>query len=373
MNVIGIKRETHLEEFRTPLTPSAVKKLVSHFPIYVQSSRKRIFSDLEYKQAGAKIVKTMKDCNVILGIKEVAIKDIYSRKTYLFFSHTTKGQPQNMKMLKTLIERKCHLIDYEEIQNTNKESFVRFGELAGQVGAIQIFKKAAKCLYKDEFLYPFIVGIIGNGHITKGVLKQIKQANFMELLPKALKTFIKNPRVSYGLIYFVIFNREHTRDFSQYLPYLSVLINAATWKSGNPKFVTEKSIHQLYMQEEKLRLKLIADIVCDIDNGGIDIVKKVTTFKKPFYYWNPETNRITIRKKGIMVMAIDNLPGGSKKHAKTASIMMSDALFPLLLKIAKINFNSVFIYDIPHPIWEAMIVHNGVLTPKYKYLQGYTL
>jgi len=59
MNVIGIKRETHLEEFRTPLTPSAVKKLVSHFPIYVQSSRKRIFSDLEYKQAGAKIVKTM--------------------------------------------------------------------------------------------------------------------------------------------------------------------------------------------------------------------------------------------------------------------------------------------------------------------------
>jgi len=205
--------------------------------------------------------------------------------------------------LKTLIEKKCHLIDYEEMKNEYGKPLVRFGFLAGIMGMTEIFNilaKEFKLVFPNfDLLAPFIIGIIGNGNISKGVHSRLKDGfPYMKVPPDALKGIAKNQRFYSSSIYVVNFDRKDTENFSQYLPYLTVLINAATWKLGEPKFVTEKMIHNLYLQNKNLKLKIIGDIICDIDNGGIDIVKKTTTFKKPFYYWNPETNRITIRKKG---------------------------------------------------------------------------
>ncbi len=59
----------------------------------VQASRKRIFSDFEYEQAGAKIVYKLEElepCHLILGIKEIPVEKLIANKTFMYFSHTIK-------------------------------------------------------------------------------------------------------------------------------------------------------------------------------------------------------------------------------------------------------------------------------------------
>ncbi len=72
----------------------------------------------------------------MLGIKEVPIERLLQGKTYMFFSHTHKGQPYNMKPLQTMIKRDIRLIDYEQIKDERGERLIAFGEYAGIAGAI---------------------------------------------------------------------------------------------------------------------------------------------------------------------------------------------------------------------------------------------
>ena len=57
----------------------------------------------------------MKRADVVLAIKEIPVEVLESSKTYLFFSHTIKGQPDNMPALRRLMELGCTLMDYELI------------------------------------------------------------------------------------------------------------------------------------------------------------------------------------------------------------------------------------------------------------------
>jgi alpha-aminoadipic semialdehyde synthase len=43
--------------------------------------------------------------DVIIGVKEVPMTDLIANKTYLFFSHTHKGQSYNMPMLKNILDK----------------------------------------------------------------------------------------------------------------------------------------------------------------------------------------------------------------------------------------------------------------------------
>lgn len=56
----------------------------------MQPSKKRVFSDYEYKEDGAIIQEDLSDCDLIVGIKEVPVDKFIPDKTYLFFSHTIK-------------------------------------------------------------------------------------------------------------------------------------------------------------------------------------------------------------------------------------------------------------------------------------------
>ena len=56
----------------------------------VQPSKVRIFSDKEYEDAGAIIDEDLTDCVLILGVKEVPVKEIVPNTTYLIFPHVIK-------------------------------------------------------------------------------------------------------------------------------------------------------------------------------------------------------------------------------------------------------------------------------------------
>ena len=68
--------------------------------IYVQPSQ-RIFPDSQYAKAGAIVQEDISNADVLLGVKRVANEDnLIPDKTYMFFSHVIKGQPENMELLK---------------------------------------------------------------------------------------------------------------------------------------------------------------------------------------------------------------------------------------------------------------------------------
>ena len=93
IEAIGVIKETRPDENRTPLIPEHIEKLKSKYPnlnIIVQPSKKRCFSDDEYKNKGAEINEDLSNCSIIFGVKEIDTDVLMNNKTYVFFSHTYK-------------------------------------------------------------------------------------------------------------------------------------------------------------------------------------------------------------------------------------------------------------------------------------------
>jgi alpha-aminoadipic semialdehyde synthase len=91
-----------------------VTQLVQNgYRVVVQPSPRRVFADGEYTKAGATISEDLSGCGLILGVKQVPVKNLLPDRAYMFFSHTIKGQPANMPLLDACLQRHVNLIDYE--------------------------------------------------------------------------------------------------------------------------------------------------------------------------------------------------------------------------------------------------------------------
>ena len=137
---IGIRREDKYDwERRTPLTPQDAKELADKHGIkfIAQISPNRVFGDKAYQQAGITVAQDLSSCPVVLGIKEIPIEALNPETTYVFFSHTIKGQSFNMPMLRHMLSLNCTLIDYEKITDDNGRRLIFFGNYAGLVGMIE--------------------------------------------------------------------------------------------------------------------------------------------------------------------------------------------------------------------------------------------
>ncbi len=311
---IGIRREDKNKwERRTPVVPIDVGKLIKkNISFVIQSNLQRIFSDDEYREVNAPIDGYLDDCDVILGVKEMPSSVFAPGKTYMFFSHTIKGQPDNMPMLKTLMERKCSLIDYEKIVDGKGRRKVFFGPFAGQAGMIDSlwtlgrrlewegisspFQKVKqtinytnleKALTKMESVgmvisnqglpensVPMVVGVLGYGNVAKGALQVLDQLPCIQIEPKDLKNFINQGSFSSRHIYKVVFTEKdlvqpiktekpfqlqeyydqpdkYRSIFEPNLQYLTVLVNCIYWTRDYPTFVPVKAIEKLFSQPNR--------------------------------------------------------------------------------------------------------------------------
>ncbi|MFX5776970.1 hypothetical protein ABTE06_22170, partial [Acinetobacter baumannii] len=77
----------------------------------------RCYKDEEYIQAGIRVGDDLRACNLLLGIKEVPIKQLIPGKRYMFFSHTKKKQSYNRLLMQQLVINKNTLIDYECLEH----------------------------------------------------------------------------------------------------------------------------------------------------------------------------------------------------------------------------------------------------------------
>lgn len=430
---LGIRREDKNRwERRVPLTPQHILELKKKYAIetFIQPSKIRVFSEDEYRNVGAHVQDSLTPSSVVFAVKEIP-EDFFERgKTYVFFSHTIKGQEHNMPMLKKMMEMKCTLIDYERIVDKSGKRLVFFGRFAGLAGMVDTLWTFGQRLewehidspfsvikqtihYKDlqdikkhitsvgqeirtkglpQILTPLIIGFAGYGNVSIGAQEILDMLPIKEIKPEEIDSILKNP--SNKVIYKVVFKEEHMVQpvvsdkkfdlneyyshpekyspiFEHYIPSLSILMNCIFWNTQYPRLLTKKYLKKSFEKKEKLRLKVIGDISVDI-NGAIEITEKTTSPDNPVFVYNPTTDTIKdgYEGDGIVVMAVDNLPC---ELPKESSQSFSETLIKYVPDLIKADFtlddfNSV---NLPAEIKNAIILYQGKLTPDYNYINKF--
>lgn len=420
--ILGIRKEVKNKwERRVTLTPAAVKELEDNFGIKTlfQLSEKRIFDDQDYIDAGAQAREILDEAEIILAVKEIPIKHILENKIYLFFSHTIKGQPYNMPLLQTLIDKKCTLIDYEPIKDENDRRLVFFGRHAGYAGMINglftlgkrlkalgisnqfekikqakdypnldaakdVIKELGKGINFPDQINPLVVGITGYGNVSIGAQKILDLLPVTQIEPNDL---LRN-ELEKNKIYKVVFKEEdmvekidsgtfdleeyynepdkYKSKFEQYLPKINLLVNAIYWEEKYPRLVTKE-----FTSKNKLNnLIAIADLSCDI-NGSIEMTEKATLSDNPVFIYNPQTDSIIdgFDGEGIALMTVDNLPA---EIPVESSEWFSKSLMPLVPKLFEADYSKSFEELVLSPeLKNACVVYKGKLTPNFKYLEEY--
>ena len=346
MHKIGIRHEDkYVMERRVPLVPAHVKRLVEQgIEVHVQRSPKRIFKDEEFEAAGAKLVDKLTEPDLILGVKEMPMDFFEFQKTYIFFSHTIKGQSYNMPLLKRMMEKEINLIDYEKITNEKGQRLIFFGRFAGLAGMINSLWSAGM-RYKEfgidtpftaikqthtynsldeakeviaavgekirqeglpQQLSPFVVGITGYGNVSKGAQEILSLLPVEEVSPEELLTLNNRNDLSNKVVYKVVFKEQDLSKpleagkafdlqeyyqhperfegvFEQYIPHMSILMNCMYWDDRYPRIVTKDYLEKLF-KEGTPKLTVIGDVTCDPD-GSVEITYKGTEIEDPVFVY----------------------------------------------------------------------------------------
>jgi len=393
----GILRETKQPpDRRVPLTPHHVKELGTAYPDHqftVQSSPIRVFSDEEYRKESVQVKDDLDNCDLLLGVKEVALDKFLPDKTYLIFSHTAKEQPQNQKLLQKLSALKCTLIDYEYLTH-NEVRVVAFGYWAGIVGAYNALlayglesglyelKPPQECLDLDEMRKELLkvkynramhIVITGEGRVASGASEILSAAGIQRVTPKDFLLHAGDENIychtgpqhytrhfankKFDFDHFIHHPGDYESNFTSFAHKANILVACHFWDNRSPHFFTT-----LDLQNPEFRIRLISDISCDIP-GPIPTTLRTSIIDSPFYGVKRSdcTEIPAFDPDQITVAAVDNLPSALPRDA---SEDFGDALV-----------RSV----IPHLLSEedneiiegATILKEGKLTPKFSYLKNY--
>ena len=359
----------------------------------VESSNIRVFSDDAYAKAGFQITEDLSDCDVLIGVKEVPVDALIPNKKYFFFSHTIKKQPYNRALLEAILEKNVTLYDHEVITDSRGNRLIGFGRYAGIVGTYNGFRayglknntfklpKATNLKDQQELIdtlqaitIPNIkILLTGSGKVARGAQEMLDGMNLRAVsVTEYLTTHFDEP--VYCKIDVLDYNKrldglvlgnsdffqnpsDYESDFIRFTSVTDYFIAGHFFGDGSPFLITKEAT-----QRADFKIKLIADISCDI-NGPIVSTLRASTIADPLYGYNPVTGtEVHFKDPGaITVMAVDNLPCELPKDA-------SEGFGDLFLThVIPAFFND----DKEGILARAAMTSNQKLTARYSYLQGY--
>lgn len=395
---IGIVKETkNPPDKRVPLSPENCEELKATFPtieLVVQSSDIRAFKDSEYTDLGIDIVSDVSDCDVLLGVKEVKKDRLLANKTYFFFSHTIKEQPYNQDLLNFMLKKNIKMVDYETLTYPKDGRILGFGRYAGIVGAFNAFlafgvksgdyslKPANEChdykelkeeLKKVKLPNNYKIIISGDGRVGKGAEEVLHTAGIYEVSPTDFLTSTRDEPI-YTQLSVKEYNKRKDgaaftkgdlytnpelfeSDFKRFSDIGNMYIACHYWDADAPFIFSREDA-----KSPDFKLKIVADISCDID-GPVASTIRPSTIDKPLYGYDPQTESEVdfMTKNAIGVMAVDNLPCELPRDAS------EDFGNELIIKVLPSLINE----DSDTIIERATICENGKLTSYFSYLQDY--
>ena len=430
----GIRREDiNKWEKRVPLIPSHARELADKYPLEfrIQPSEIRIFNDADYRLAGIPVEETLSPCPIILALKEIPMDLIEKGKTYLFFSHTAKGQAQNMPMLKKMMDLGCTIIDYEKLVDEKGRRVLYFGNYAGHAGMIDTLWTLGKRLEAEGLANPFTIlhpthryqslvdakeavgklawklvkqgppqelgpivfGFFGYGHVSEGAQEIFDILPVEPIRPADLPLLFQRKERTHRNLYKAVFHEEDMVrpidpgkpfDLQDYyrnpqgyrpitedlVPYLTAVVNGIYWTPKFPKYITKPFLKKLYSGDAPPRLRVVGDITCDI-NGSIECTVQATDSENPVYVYDPFEDKAIpgFSGRGPAVLAVYNLPAELPLESST---YFSGKLKEYIPPLASARFDRPFAESgLPDVLRRAVILYRGELTPAYAYLAEY--
>lgn len=396
MTRIGLIREGKIPaDNRVALTPAQCKwvhKNSNEVRIVAQASPHRCFSDREYIAAGVEVKEDLSGCDILLGIKEVPVDQLMAGKTYLFFSHTKKKQSHNQKLMRSVLDKKIKLIDYECLEHEDGQRIIGFGFFAGVVGAHNgmmaygnrtgLFKLDR--VYKQrsfrELIHNYFglrlpnvkIAVTGSGRVAHGILEIMNLMGIHEVEPD---DYLKR-RFSYPVYTQLkgadLYRNKTTGSYSRqefhehpelyectFLPYTAqtdILMNGVYW---------DKTVPRLFEKADALSDNFIIQTISDITddaNGSVPINLGDQTIEDPVYGVDKKTQEKTAPylEASIDIMAVGNLPN---ELPRDASRYFGEQLIKYVLEDLVGNGSAI--------IDRATMAKNGDLAPGYEYLRDY--
>lgn len=391
-----IKERKNPPDRRVVFTPEEVARLLKEHPeaqVKVESSDIRVFTDEQYAELGIEIATDMSDCDVLFGVKEVPVDALIPNKKYFFFSHTIKKQTHNRKLLQAILEKKIDLYDHETIVDANYKRLIGFGRYAGIVGAyngmrafglkFELFSipKAETLTSKEDLvnklrrqiLPPIKIVLTGHGKVGIGAkeildgmrIKEVSPENFLTKIysepvytqidvmdyykrkddqPASKEDFYKNPTA-------------YTSNFERFSKVSDIFMAGHFYGNDGPEILT-----QAMLNAADCKIKVVADISCDVD-GPIACTLKASTIAEPLFGYLPSEHKEVpyMHPGAVVVMSVDNLPCELPKDA-------SEGFGEMFMKhVIPAFFNG----DKDGILQRAKMTENGKLTKRFEYLQDY--
>ncbi|KAL3314779.1 hypothetical protein Ciccas_006596 [Cichlidogyrus casuarinus] len=412
---LGIPRESiNLWERRAALSPIQVSELVKNgVKVLVQPSNRRAYLAQEYEAVGAEMREDLSEASFIIGVKKpsgLSIEELIPNKTYAFFTHTIKAQPDNMDLLDTLLERNIRIIDYEKMLDQNGQRVVAFGNYAGIAGMINILHGMGVRLLALGHTNPFLhIGLAHNYRSVEQARQAVRDAGYEISLGKL------PPNI--GPLTFAFTGSGNVSIGAQYIckclpiEYVKPSNLKQVAQSGDPRKVyaavvsradhyerrdgggfdpDEFNAHpdryiSTFMPDAKLLLRPYTNnsvpgvpslphhllACCDISadpGGSIEFMQTCTTIDKPFCLYDAEQNVSDERVDGpgLLVCSVDNMPAQIPREATN---YFGSRVFPYLKQMLTSDASTPLSEFKADPIIKnAIITSNGQLTSNYEYI-----
>jgi alanine dehydrogenase len=395
---VGIIREGKINvDTRVPLTPKQCRYLLDtsqDLQIFVQPSQERCFSDEEYESQGIAIEENMQSCELLLGVKEVPISMLLPEKTYLFFSHTIKKQPYNRELLRSILQKKIRLIDYECLRNERSQRVIAFGRWAGIVGAHNAIltwgrregkfnlKPMHECrdwaeaqtYYQNLPLTNIKLVITGEGRVASGACEVLDLMKIKRISPQAFleqnfdeavytQLAVKDMYRKQGEAVFDENNyyqhpEQYVSNFEPLTHTANIMLNGIYWDKRIPAFFSKED-----MKRSDFTIRVIADVTCDIaPDSSIPSTIRASSIDNPIYGYDPLLCQETqpFQNNCIDVMAVDNLPNELPRDAsEDFGNQLISKVWPELNQADS------------RMIYEGTIALDGELNKPFEYLKDY--
>lgn len=396
---IGIIQEGKIpHDARVPLSPDQCVELQARFQcsVVVAPSPMRCFQDREYAEKGIVLQEDLRDCDILLGVKEVPVDQLIPEKTYLFFSHTIKKQAYNRRLLQAVLERHIRLIDYEVITDEHGDRLIAFGFYAGIVGAHNgvwtygqktgLFSlprmvhchdyAEVKAQYRNIQWPPMRIVLTGGGRVASGAVRNLHDMGFHAVspydflhkkydVPVFTQLFAQDyvqhreGRRIFDKQHFYRHGEEYISVFAPFAAKADIFLNGIYYDPKAPAFFSLTD-----MKSSDFNIQVIGDITCDIaPASSVPSTIRPSTIAEPVYGFDPVgAQEVAAFRPGcIDVMAIDNLPS---ELPRDASVFFGRQLIDNVVAELLKGPNS--------PILQrATIAAEGQLTPAFAFLSDF--
>jgi len=352
--LIGIPKESYMQEKRVCLTPDAVSALTAHghrFVIETGAGLGANYSDKEYSDAGAKIsydIKEAFECNIVLKVEPPTYEEIDMMNPQSVLFSALQLKTQTKKYFESLAKKRITAVAFDFIRDEQGAFPVvkSLSEIAGTAsiliaGEIMSSDKIGNGLLFGNIsgVPPTDVVILGAGTVGEFAARSaIGMGATIKVFDNSL-TKLRHLQHCLGTSIYT--STIQPKNLQKALMRCDVAIGAVRGKTRTPILVSEA------MVEKMKDGAVIVDV--SIDLGGCFETSEVTTHKKP-----------TFEKHGVIHYCVPNIPS---KYSRTSSVSISNIFTPFLLNIGEEGgFENAVRFD--KSLQKGMYFYHGILTNK---------